>query len=379
MLLLKTVIKKFRSSSSFNVASYILLLFILTRLVLVFAGLISRNIFSDTYNNWYEWKYTKVQWLDLWSVWDSAWYLNVAEKGYSPTPADLPKVCCGQANTAFFPLYPMSVRILGNLTGSFYNSALLISNISLIFSGIFLYKRVLLDYKKDVAKDSVLFMFLFPTGFVLSGIFSESMFLLLTILSFYFAKKNKWFFSGISGFLLSLVRPTGVFCLLPIAYIYLKQNRFKLNINVLSLLFYPAGLLLFCVYLYKLTGNPFAFSHSEWGARLSNPFTVLYELLTVSDATLVLGLFTILELLLLLYTYLKSLHIEYLMLSLIVVLLPLINGIQIAIGIPRMSSAVFPLFLALALTSKNPGVKKILAVVLISVQVTFMMFWSVGV
>ncbi|KKR11834.1 MAG: hypothetical protein UT39_C0002G0015 [Candidatus Woesebacteria bacterium GW2011_GWA1_39_21] len=379
MKIITEISKKVDRFVPLKILGFILILFFITRITLVFSGLVSRNVFTSVYENWYEWKIAKTQWLDLWSVWDSAWYLDVAQNGYSTEPSQLPKACCNQTNTAFFPLYPVSVGLLGRVINNYYLAGLLLSNISLIFSAIYLYKLALLTFNEKVAKQSLLFLFLFPTAFVLSGIFSESLFLLLTILCFYFARKNNWALCGFSGFLLSLTRPTGVFCLLPIAYLYIKQNGFKIHKNSIYLFLYAAGLILFSTYLYFLTGNPLAFSHAPWGAVFSNPLIVLYELLSTTEATMVIGIFTILEIILLLHAYLKSNVLEYLMLSLIVVGIPLVNGVEIAIGIPRMSAAVFPLFLALALVAENSISKKLLTIFLIPIQVVFMMAWSIGI
>lgn len=371
--------KKILNTLPRNILIYIFAVFVISRLVLVVAGLTSRTIFSDTYRDWYEWRYSQQQWLDIWSVWDSAWYLDVAYNGYSIEVSSLPKTCCGQTNTAFFPLYPLLIRFVGNVIKDYPVAGILISNICLLLSAAFLYKLILLDFDQKTAKKSILYLFLFPTSFILSGILTESLFLFLTILCFYFARKNNWMYSGIAGFFLALTRPTGIFLLIPIVYLYLRQNRFKIHKNLAFLLLFPAGMTVFSLYLYRLTGHLFAFSHAEWGAKLSNPITVLFQLFSTPAITRVVGIVTLLELLLLLFAFYKKTFTEYLIFSLLIIVLPLINGIKIAVGIPRMSSIVFPLFLSLALISGGRIINWMMPLLLIIIQIIFMMLWSIGV
>src|SRR5215208_7053814 len=52
--------------------------------------------------------------------WDSAHYVYIAEHDYEP----------GTSFNAFYPLYPLSIRALNQLTGDSYASAMLISNLA---------------------------------------------------------------------------------------------------------------------------------------------------------------------------------------------------------------------------------------------------------
>lgn len=360
----------------------IIVLFVLTRIVLTFVGIATRNYLITNYNDWYQWHYSKIEALDIWSVWDSGWYLDIANNGYSTVlHSDLPKmVVAGQANIGFFPMYPILIKAFGILLNNNYLGALLVSNLELIASAVFLYKLVLLNNDKSTATKAVIFLFIFPTSFVLSGIFSESTFLLLSILAFYFAKEKKWLASGISGLLLSLTRPTGVLCLLPIFYLYIKANNFKLKKNILYLLLYPLGLFIFFAFLYFLTGDFFAYIHSKdlfWGASSSNPIEVLMQLFIISSASRVIALFITAEVGLLILTF-KKLPLEYSLFAFLFIVFTLVNGAQISVGIPRMSSAIFPFYISLAVLFKDNLAKNISFVFLLSIQLTFMAMWSVA-
>lgn len=362
---------------------FVVCLFLITRFALTFSGILSRHIFSDVYNSWYEWRYDDRQWLDIWSVWDSGWYLDIAENGYSSVlNSNLPKkTVSGQSNIGFFPFYPILIKLASYLTGDLHTSGIIISNISLLLSGYFLYRLVSLDLKKGLAKRSVIFLYLFPTSFILSGVFSESVFLLLSILVFYSAKKNMWLRSGILGLLLTITRPTGVLILIPIVYLYFVQNKYKIKKSILYFLFYPLGLMLFSVYLYLIVGDFFAYFHSKtnyWGVAVSNPFSVIINFLTYSFNTAIISVYIVLTLILIVFLFRKR-YFSYALFSLSIILIALLNGPESALAIPRMSCAVFPFYISLAMVSDNRVMNNIIPIISIVMQFIFMMLWSVGV
>ena len=53
--------------------------------------------------------------IDIWTRWDSKWYLSIAENGYTPA-ADLSSTI---SNVAFFPLYPYLIKFFNLLLPGF--------------------------------------------------------------------------------------------------------------------------------------------------------------------------------------------------------------------------------------------------------------------
>lgn len=51
-------------------------------------------------------------WLDAWFQYDAGWYYGIAESGYFYNPGQ-------QSSIAFFPVFPMTVRALGWVTGDY--------------------------------------------------------------------------------------------------------------------------------------------------------------------------------------------------------------------------------------------------------------------
>ena len=113
---------------------YILLLFFVTRIALTVIGVTSRLLLEPYHGQEYGWVYSEHLWLDIWGVWDTGWYLDIAENWYSmELLSDLPKYAGpNQANYGFFPLYPALMKGLGLLVGSNFIAGIIVSNIFLI-------------------------------------------------------------------------------------------------------------------------------------------------------------------------------------------------------------------------------------------------------
>jgi hypothetical protein len=62
---------------------YTLLLFITTRLALTLIGVMARISLEPYHGKYYVWSFSPRLWLDIWGVWDTGWYVNIATNGYS--------------------------------------------------------------------------------------------------------------------------------------------------------------------------------------------------------------------------------------------------------------------------------------------------------
>jgi hypothetical protein len=342
---------------------YISLLYIITRIVLTLIGVVSQRMISK--GNITHW--TDYSWLNIWGIWDSGWYVHIAQTGY-----------VDKGTIAFFPLYPLLMRLLGTIIGSPYIAGVIISNVCLLVACFFLYRLVMLDSgDKDVPLNSVKYLLLYPTAFVLSGVFTESLFLALLIMAFYYGKKNKWAVTGLLGFFLAITRLIGVFMVLPLGYEYLKSKGFKLantRIDVLYLLLIPVGLFIFMAYNYYLTGDPVAFIHveSNWDRYVSNPIYNLYEGLIQFKINAFIALFV----LAILTIFYKEIGFSYWLTGIIAVGIPLTTSIA---GMHRYTLVIFPLYIILARLSKNRNFDQFTTIVLALLQGCLMVIWANGI
>lgn len=114
-----------------------------------------------------------------WSNWDGGHFRGIVENGYLPE------------QTVFFPFYPLLMKILNMVGLDITFAGLLISHLSLIVSLFFLYKLTLLDFPEKVAKRAIFALLIFPTSFYLGAVYSESLFLAVTLACFYFAATKR--------------------------------------------------------------------------------------------------------------------------------------------------------------------------------------------
>lgn len=196
---------------------------------------------------------------------DGGWYLNIATNGYEQRPFDATEY----HNWAFFPLFPIVWRLAAKITGGYLLTGMALSNLFFFFALVLLHRTVLAFGFDEAAADRVLFYTAsFPTSYFFSMPFSESLFLLLSVGSFYAARRGAWSASGLAGALASATRVTGVL-LLPAALLLRWQHakHFKFETKMLFLLLIPTGLSAFMLYLHLITGNAFAFADATraWG------------------------------------------------------------------------------------------------------------------
>ncbi|MEA5466138.1 hypothetical protein [Leptothoe sp. PORK10 BA2] len=210
----------------FSGLRYVLLLFIGSRVALTIIGLFSTDLLDRGYGKQFSW--SQYAWLDIWGVWDSFWYMDIAQNGYSIVGAIARTP--DQTNFPFFPLYPGLMHLLGRITGGeYYLAGIVISNVALVVAGYLLYKLVEIDSGHTTALRSVKYLFLYPVAFIFSGVFTESLYLCLTLLCFYLARRQKWWLAGIAGAFLSATRILGVLIVLPLAFEYCRNIDFKVR------------------------------------------------------------------------------------------------------------------------------------------------------
>ncbi|OGE37818.1 hypothetical protein A3B45_02250 [Candidatus Daviesbacteria bacterium RIFCSPLOWO2_01_FULL_39_12] len=200
--------------------------------------------------------------------WDSRYYISIAQSGYlKPT------------HYAFFPGYPLAIKIITFITRDFWLSAILISVVSTFLASLFLYKLIILDFSKEIAKRTLFYLLFFPTSFYFLMGYSEGLFLLLSILTIYYFRKNKFFWATLFAILTSLTRFIGLILIFSIFIEILWHKRF--NKKNIILLLSPLGFLLYCLYLYTQTGQPLYFieAQTEWSRQIGLPWMPFWEAL----------------------------------------------------------------------------------------------------
>lgn len=204
--------------------------------------------------------------------WDSAWYLAIARFGYG---AD-----AGRA--AFFPLYPALLALGGSVVGSELLFGILLSSACGVGALYLLHRLVALDFDPQRTRTTVLMLAWFPSAIFLSAVYTEALFLLVSIGAIYAARLGRWPAAGLLGMAAASTRSAGVLILLPLLALYLygpradrpgrvapgrpRRPAHPLRRDVLWLAAIPLGLLLYVAYLGIATGAPLApfTAQSQW-------------------------------------------------------------------------------------------------------------------
>jgi hypothetical protein len=212
---------------------------------------------------------------------DVNWYIGIAEHGYEQGPfnADVPR------NWAFFPLFPLSLRLASYVTGEFVLTGMLLSHLFFLLALFCLHRVCLLFGLSDADADRALFyLAVFPTSYFFSLPLPESLFLMLTVGSFYFAKRERWWLAGLCGAFASATRTTGILLFPVLALLYWQRYRplRPWRKDVLALLLIPGGLLSFMIYLRVTTGNALAFkgAMAAWGRKTGLVVGPLFDYLS---------------------------------------------------------------------------------------------------
>ncbi|MDQ3980992.1 MAG: hypothetical protein M3314_15835 [Actinomycetota bacterium] len=358
----------------------LLVLFLVTRVVLIAIGLVSRELMPGPVAHPRPLgvgpSFSSIPFLDLWGQWDSSWYLSIAKYGYRPEPLE-----GALANYAFFPLYPLLARGVGWMVGNPYIGGLIVSNAAFIVACVFLHRLVALDDDVETARRTVKYLFAAPAAFLFSAMLSESLYLALVVMCFYFARTDRWWAVGLLGFLLALTRGPGFLVVVPLLWVYLEQRGFslrRLHPDVLWLALLPAGVGTFMLFNWDLTGNPLAFARIQltgWGHQFQNPLSALWGAVTGGDTVLSFNGWYMIGMLVLTLVSLRMLGMAYALFALISILMPLLYSAPGG-SMVRYALVIFPLYIVAArFTRDRPALDQAVTIALALLQGFLMSHW----
>ena len=258
-----------------------LLAFALTRLGIAAVAYFSTPILADSNIPPYHVRPDNIL-LDVFgSRWDTGFYLSIAKEGYRYEGVPLPSV-------AFFPLLPMIIRAVKNVTGDALWAGILVANLTLAAAVVLLYRLVLDRWGETVADRSVWYLLIYPASFFGSAIYTESLFLLLSIATFFLARRGSWWAAGLTGLLASMTRLVGVILAPVIVLEWWQQRRKQADLTaqpgwqaLAAAALVPAGALVYMLYLKWMAGDPLAFMRASqaWARQPRSPFETVSDLL----------------------------------------------------------------------------------------------------
>ena len=327
---------------------------------------------------------------DLPARFDANWYAGIAAYGY-----EFQGRFDRQQNFAFFPAYPMAMRTAGAFTGAYSErvpierritrfawAGLAISLVAFVFAGWYfaaLARELLGD---DGVRPALLLLATYPFAVYYSAAYTESLFLLAALATWFHSRREQFLRAAAWGLLLGLTRPNGFFLAVPLGLIALgvadagrpargngggcmpaepatdiyKWGRFsagRLGVALMPVV----SMLLFTVWLQLRTDVWFAWAriHGAWGRVVgtTDPGWLFEALGSQGLLRIVVehpyksinafGLLFALGLIGAVWRRLGPAWVAYVVVS---VAAPLAAGGVLSMG--RLTSTLFPLFLALA-------------------------------
>ena len=199
---------------------------------------------------------------------DAPHYLQIAATGYQTT-GDTAN------NIVFYPLYPLLMRGMGLLLGSDMAGGFAVSSVALGFAGVAVWSLCgELSPDTDAAWWGLAFFLLYPFGMFLTGVYTESLFVLCSALCLLMLYRRRWGWMALSGFMAAVTRTQGLVLLLPAAYEWLTELRHTPRADRLkrlaALLAIPAGTGVFLLLNLMVTGDALAFVSYEAAAPWYN-------------------------------------------------------------------------------------------------------------
>lgn len=302
---------------------------------------------------------------------DAGWYGDIALDGYT-----WDHTFQRQRNIAFFPAMPMLMRPVGAAFGMSDRTvprerrmlralwAGVVISLGAFLWALYYVTRLGSDLiGPERAAGATLLLAAYPFALFYNAPYTESLFLLGAAGACYHFIRGEWVAASFWGLLVGLTRPNGCFVSIPLAIlgaqeIYRGVRGTGIGVRLLTAAMPGIGMLLFTAFLYRLTGVWFAWarSHEAWGRTYQGfgPFVAVFERLrdepflqvVTNNPSNSLNALGVLFGLALIYPVFRRLGPAWGVFVLVNLIPPLFAGGLLSMG--RLSSTLFPLFLALA-------------------------------
>ncbi|MFD3536037.1 hypothetical protein [Streptomyces sp. NPDC058664] len=201
--------------------------------------------------------------------WDSVWYVRIAEHGYG-YEVTLPNGDV-HSDLAFFPLFPALERGLSAvLPVDAATAGLLVSWTAGLAAALGVYRCGAHAFRPAVGVVLAVLWGVYPTAFVQSMAYTETLFTALAAWSLYAVLRGRWILAGVLCAVAGLTRPTAAALIAALgitALVMLVRDRRLPPRTVAGVLIAPLGWLGYVVYVGVREGGPTAYFdvQAAWG------------------------------------------------------------------------------------------------------------------
>lgn len=361
---------------------FILGLFLINRILLTMIGYAAWRFLGSITTSSLDgvWQFSHDGWwlvhnsplLSVWGHWDSNWYLKIAHSGY---------LGADRFGLVFFPLFPLMARIVGTIIGGdLYIGGLIVNNVAAVVTLWYLYKFCAERWGRNLAVRAAKYFVIFPTSFYISGFLTESLFVMLSVMIFYYAYRRRWIIAGPLAGLLSISRPVGILIIVPLVLLYLLEHwqvsRRQRIRELLNLSWIPLAFGAFIVMQWRLSGEWFVLAKFEelgWHRHFMSPFSTLgLGLVNFTNRFLLAAGLT--PYLVLAFVR-QKLGGPLLTWGILAMLPALLTGL---VGLPRYMVSVFPMYIAIALLTRSRRVDELLTTTFALCQGVLMVIWVIN-
>jgi hypothetical protein len=204
--------------------------------------------------------------------WDALAYLGIAQHGYTHA-----------RGSAFFPLYPLLVSALGWVVRSDAAAGILLSTVSFWIALTLLHRLTELELGPRAADATVILLAFAPLSFFFSAVYTESLFLALSVGAVHAARVGRFRLGAVLAALATVTRVTGILLVVPLAVMRLRTEG-RPDRRLGWLLLAPGALLGFLAYLAARGYGWLAPFHNQVGAtsarHLGGPISTIGAALT---------------------------------------------------------------------------------------------------
>ena len=218
------------------------------------------------------WRVSANELVNLQARWDTDFYHQIATVGYRWDPS----VFLHQ-NVVFFPLYPLLMRWGGALLGGHPLLAGTVISLAAFAGAIaLLYRMAVLELGEEKAWPVILLVSTYPFALFYSVVYTESLFLFLTVGAFYAMRRRYLLLAALAAFAAGLTRPNGFWLAVPLLWLATRGAEGRGGRGgrdvpaILAALAPLAGVAIFSAYLSVRFGDALAWMHGQaaWGMPL---------------------------------------------------------------------------------------------------------------
>jgi len=316
--------------------------------------------------------------------------MTIAAGGYAHVPLSTALATHTQENWVFFPLFPVSARVLGHVLGvSVFWAGVALTNACFLAFLFILYRWVQRDWSARAARFAVAFAAFVPLAPYTAEFRETSMLLLLAAVCLERLVHRHMAQAAIAGALASLAQPDGILLVIPFmvtCWLLLRgpedRRAGMLGVALSPLFALGAGVMAWVSAADAGTALAFLREQAAWGRAFRLPLYAFVPFLRHPSWVTAVGwasapvaiAATVLGLVAAIYLWRRKAAVELTVYLLVVVVAA--TASTVVLGLPRFIAGAPPLFIAGGIAPRRVAVPAL--VLCVAAMVLYTTYWLLG-